>query len=221
MFHLSTFLKFKIYRLVFFYIFVVMKTKSEKTTEYIIQKVAPIFNKKGYKATSLKDLIEVTGLTKGAIYGNFECKEDIALKAFQFNTHRVLSTLKKELSQKENAIDKLFMLTNFHRTYYDFVLDYGGCPILNVAIDSKNVNSKLYEASCDVSRKLENSLAHLIQTGIDKKEINPVIDAKITAKNMYSMIEGSIFMSVTHQDKNYIDQMMNHIDSMIYEKLKQ
>jgi TetR/AcrR family transcriptional regulator, transcriptional repressor for nem operon len=197
-----------------------MKTKSEKTTEFIIQKVAPLFNKKGYKATSLNDLIEVTGLTKGAIYGNFKSKEDIALKAFQFNANRVLSRLKSEMLSKENTIDKLFMLTHFHRSYYDFVLDYGGCPILNVAIDSKNVNPKLYEASCNISKKLENSLASLIQTGIDKQEINPMADAKTIAKNIYSMIQGSIFMSVTHQDKNYIHEMMNHIDSMITKNLK-
>lgn len=46
--------------------------KSERTRQFIIEKVAPIFNRKGYAGTSLSDLTEATGLTKGAIYGNFK-----------------------------------------------------------------------------------------------------------------------------------------------------
>lgn len=196
-----------------------MKIKSEKTTQFIIEKVAPIFNKKGYKAASLNDLTAVTGLTKGAIYGNFESKEDIALKAFQYNVDRAIVPLKTEMLQEEKIVKKLFILTAYYRKYYDFVLDYGGCPIVNVATDSKNVNPALYQASCRVSKELEQSLANLIQRGIDSKEIKPNVDARVTAKNIYSMIEGSIFMSITHQDEHYILEMMNHLDEFIAEKL--
>ena len=62
--------------MVYLFIFVfyksIMLTKSEKTTKYIIETVAPIFNKKGYEATSMKDITSATSLTKGAIYGNFK-----------------------------------------------------------------------------------------------------------------------------------------------------
>ncbi|MCP2807331.1 TetR family transcriptional regulator, partial [Salmonella enterica subsp. enterica serovar Typhimurium] len=61
------------------------ESKAERTRQYIIDKAAPIFNKKGYAGTSLNDLIEATGLTKGAIYGNFENKDEIALEAFDYN----------------------------------------------------------------------------------------------------------------------------------------
>ena len=51
-----------------------MISKSEKTTKYIIETVAPIFNQKGYAVASMSDLTAATGLTKGAIYGNFKNK---------------------------------------------------------------------------------------------------------------------------------------------------
>ena len=54
---------------------IIMATKAEQTSEFIIQKVAPIFNKHGYYGTSMSDLTQATGLTKGAIYGNFKNKE--------------------------------------------------------------------------------------------------------------------------------------------------
>ena len=49
-----------------------MMTKAEKTKQYIIEKTAPVFNRKGFAGTSMNDIVEVTGLTKGSIYGNFE-----------------------------------------------------------------------------------------------------------------------------------------------------
>ncbi|HAE68223.1 MAG TPA: TetR/AcrR family transcriptional regulator, partial [Sphingobacterium sp.] len=53
-------------------------SKAEQTRQYIIEKTAPIFNKKGYFATSLSDITTATGLTKGSIYGNFKDKDDLA-----------------------------------------------------------------------------------------------------------------------------------------------
>ena len=196
-----------------------MKTKSDHTKEYILQKVAPIFNKKGYTATSLSDLMEATKLTKGALYGNFESKEDLAIKAFKFNINRVLSAISRELNKSQNAVEKLFSLTNFYRDYYDFVVEFGGCPILNVATDTNNVNSKLFQVVNEVAKKTENNLAVLIQKGIDNNEIKLGANSKVLAKNINSMIEGSIFMAFIHKDKVYISEMMNHIDHMIREEL--
>ena len=54
-----------------------MTSKAQQTSDFIIQKVAPIFNKNGYNGTSMSELVDATGLTKGAIYGNFKNKETI------------------------------------------------------------------------------------------------------------------------------------------------
>ncbi len=197
-----------------------MKTKSDITKEFIINKVAPIFNKKGYEATSLTDLIYATKLSKGAIYGNFENKEDLAIQAFHYNVNRVMIPIKNELGKYSNSIDKLYALTNFYREYYDYASHLGGCPILNVATDTNNVNSKLFKAVKSISKDIEERLIKVIQRGIEMKEISNSINAKLTAKNIYSMIEGSIFMAFMHRDKIYITEMMNHIDNTLLDKIK-
>lgn len=197
-----------------------MKTKSELTKEFIIDKVAPIFNKRGYEATSLSDLMYATKLSKGAIYGNFENKEDLAIQAFHYNVNRVMIPIKNELEKYKNSIDKLYALTNFYREYYDYASHLGGCPILNVATDTNNVNSKLFKAVKKISEDIEGRLVRVIQKGIEKKEISNSVNAKLTAKNIYAMIEGSVFMALMHQDKIYITEMMNHIDNEILDKIK-
>ncbi len=44
-----------------------MLTKAEITTQFIIDTVAPVFNKFGYAGTSMSDITKATGLTKGAV----------------------------------------------------------------------------------------------------------------------------------------------------------
>ncbi len=197
-----------------------MKTKGEITSEFILQKVAPVFNRKGYVGTSLSDLTNATGLTKGAIYGNFENKEELAVKAFRLNIKKAIEPLSVELKQYEKAVDQLYALTKYYRKYYDVAKGSGGCPILNVGSDANNINPKLFKAVKEVSLKLTAALTLIIQNGITQNEINRHIDASFYAKTIYSMIEGSVFMAFMHSDKSYISAMMDVIDNMIEEKLK-
>ena len=55
----------------------IMASKAEETKKFIVEKAAPIFNKKGFAATSMNDILDVTGLSKGCVYGNFENKDEI------------------------------------------------------------------------------------------------------------------------------------------------
>ena len=60
-------------------------SKTLETKDLIIEKAAPIFNKHGYAGTSMSQLAQAIQMTKGAIYGNFKDKDEIALAAFDYN----------------------------------------------------------------------------------------------------------------------------------------
>lgn len=52
----------------------------EATVERILAEAARLFLQKGYEKTSMQDIMEGTGLSKGAIYHHFSSKEDILLR---------------------------------------------------------------------------------------------------------------------------------------------
>lgn len=54
-----------------------MATKGTQTRQNIIEKSLQLFCVKGYYNTSINDILEATGLTKGGLYGHFSSKEDI------------------------------------------------------------------------------------------------------------------------------------------------
>ncbi len=60
--------------------------KKARTRERLIEAAARVFAEKGFAATSLDEVADAAGLTKGAVYSNFENKEDLVaavLKAHQ------------------------------------------------------------------------------------------------------------------------------------------
>lgn len=50
---------------------------SAGTRDKIIQAAAACFAQKGYSACAMRDIVERSGMSKGAIYGHFATKEDL------------------------------------------------------------------------------------------------------------------------------------------------
>ncbi len=111
-------------------------SKAEKTREYIIEKAAPIFNKKGYSGTSLNDLIQATGLTKGSIYGNFQNKDEVASAVFDYSIRNLNRRVSEFLKDKKNAEEKLAAFTEYYRVNWKSVFEKGGCPVQNASIEA-------------------------------------------------------------------------------------
>ena len=197
-----------------------MSTKAELTSQFILETVAPIFNKKGYTATSLSDLTTATGLTKGAIYGNFANKEELSLKAFNYNVRFVINKIKVIFDEIDCPLEKLKAVTEFYRTYNKQTLLLGGCPVLNVGIDANNTHPELFKRVKDIAKKLTDSLTLIIKEGQAKGVIKQNVNAELYGGRIFSFIEGSIFTSVLLKNDKYLIDMMNHIDDMIITELK-
>lgn len=197
-----------------------MTKKSAETRLYILQKVAPVFNKHGFVGTSMKTITDAVGLTKGAIYGNFKDKEELAIEAFNYNVRMIMSQVAARIRAQESPLNQLFAMTNFYRNYLDFTDSNGGCPILNIGVDSNNQNERLLARVNEVIRKLERSMAEIILRGMQCGEMNTGVDAEQYSKRLFAMIQGAIFMTLTLRDKSYVVDMMDHIDAMIHLELK-
>lgn len=190
------------------------------TSEFILDKVAPIFNKQGYVGTSLTDITKATGLTKGAIYCNFSNKEDLALKSFQLNINLAITPLFKLVAATEGSINKLSAITDYQRSYYDLVKDRGGCPMLRVGVDTKFINPLLFKTAQNLSQKFTAGLTNIISEGISNNEIQQNTDPVKYAKIILSLIEGSSLLAFTHNDQTYITDAMDFIDNTIIDSIR-
>ena len=197
-----------------------MLTKAEQTTKYIIEKVAPIFSTKGYAATSMMDITKATGLTKGAIYGNFENKEAIAIAAFFKNVNDLLKQIAKHQEKGNTPLQKLFLITDFYRNYNEYSKHLGGCPILNIGVDANHQDTKLLGKVQEVITRTQNNIVKLIELAKAEGEIKTHADADKFAKLLYTRIQGAVFMNQTMGDKRYLIDAANDLDQIITNELK-
>nr|WP_297788110.1 TetR/AcrR family transcriptional regulator [uncultured Allomuricauda sp.] len=197
-----------------------MTKKAERTTAYIIETVAPIFNKFGYVGTSMSDLTEATGLTKGAIYGNFENKEALALSAFEHNRNILLQTIDNKLEIGVEALDKLFSLLGFYKQYDVFTLPMGGCPLLNVGIDAQGNNKLLAAAVKETIKEIEGKIALVLENGSNKNEIRLPVPPLQFAKQLFTMIQGAVAMSTMTQDRKYLVNTITYLEYLVKQELK-
>lgn len=196
-----------------------MLKKSERTAKYIIETVAPIFNNKGYTATSMNDITSATGLTKGAIYGNFKNKEELAIAAFNKNVNDLLVSIALHQKKGSTPLQKLLLIPDFYRNYYEYSKQLGGCPILNVGVDSTGQETDLIINVRNVIEKTQANIAKLIEIGKSKGEINKSIHSLDFAKILYSRIQGAVFMMYVMNDPNYMNSTMDDVEQMIRNEL--
>ncbi|WP_339709964.1 TetR/AcrR family transcriptional regulator [uncultured Kriegella sp.] len=197
-----------------------MTTKAERTTAYIIETVAPIFNKLGYIGTSMSDLTEATGLTKGALYGNFENKEALALSAFEYNSKRLLKVIDDQLDTAGTSMDKLLALTKFYRNYDVFTLEMGGCPILNVGVDAQNNNRLLAAAAKETLKNIEGKIALVLENGVKSNELNLPVTPLQFAKQFYTMLQGAIAVATITKDRKYLVNTVAYLEVLMKRELK-
>ena len=54
-----------------------MGNKGRRTRERIVGECLQLFSQKGYYNTSINDILDAVGITRGALYGQFKSKEEI------------------------------------------------------------------------------------------------------------------------------------------------
>lgn len=188
-----------------------MLTKAEQTKRFIIEKAAPIFNKKGFAATSMNDILAATGLAKGGVYGNFDSKEEIALMAFDYANERLVMALAEKIRNEVSAKDKLVAIFNFYHNYSIYPILEGGCPVLNAAVDAEFNFPALKEKVAIALNKMLGSLEYIINKGIETKEFRKKIDAKAEANLIFSVIEGGMMMSRLKNEPKCLNDLLTYL----------
>lgn len=190
-------------------------SKAERTKQFIIEKTAPIFNAQGFAGTSLTDLTEATGLTKGSIYGNFENKDDVALAAFDYNFGRVNEYIKNKILAVENAIDRLMVYPEVYSNFLRIPFLKPGCPILNTSTEADDTHAALREKAAAALHYWKVAIENQVKRGMQRGEIKEDTDPTQVAVIIISMIEGSIMQAKVTRRTTELKIAMNFLASTI------
>jgi AcrR family transcriptional regulator len=192
-------------------------SKADRTRQFIVETTAGIFNKKGYAGTSLSDLTQATGLTKGSIYGNFKNKEEVAVAAFEYNTSKVRKQIMQLIQKAPTYHEKLMVYAKVYHSFTTVNFPEGGCPILNTAVDADDTNPVLKEKAARVILRWKKGIEELIQAGITTGEFRKDIDTTQTALSIIALIEGGIMIAKVTSTPANLDTVLKTVNNIITE----
>lgn len=159
----------------------------------IIEKAAPVINKKGMAGTSISDIMQAANLTKGGIYVNFQSKDEICLEVFNFLCRKLGAGIKNAVDQKEAAKEKLIALLDYYRD--TLVQEEGGCPLMNFGAEVDDMYPEMKGVVADRLKALQNRISGLIRDGIKEGDFKTGTDPELTGLHIFSALEGAILSS--------------------------
>ncbi|MBD2252242.1 TetR/AcrR family transcriptional regulator [Nostoc parmelioides] len=187
-------------------------SKGEETKTRILQQAAELFNQQGYAGSSISDIMRVTGLQKGGIYNHFQSKDELALQAFDYAIASISKHYRIALRSKRHAIERVQALIAVFSSFAENPPIPGGCPLLNTAVESDNAHPALRERTQQAMNSWLNMIRRIIQTGIERGEIQPHINAEEIATIIVATLEGAIMMSQLYDDTIYMQRAVNHLN---------
>lgn len=168
-----------------------------------INKAMNVFWNKGYKSTSMKDLMDATGLLKGSIYNTFESKENLfALCLEKYGRESKLMHYRE--GDPSEYLRDFFKRLVAQGTKKDFKK---GCLIMNSCMEFSHDNSILAKKAKMLFSATENNFKNVLEVLIKepkrKKEIEAIQVALVTAA--FSIREISKFK----KDKIFLTTIAN------------
>lgn len=194
--------------------------KGLSTREKIIERSSELFNIYGYHACSLSHIMEATQLKKGGIYNHFKNKDEIAVEAFNYNYNRVINRFREKLDRVNSSYEKLNAVIDAFVSFVDDpIIQGGGCPIFNTAMDSTNTHPELKRKAQEGIQGLKKYIEIKLDEGIKAGEFRPDIKPKQVSTLLVASLEGAIIMSRVDENKECIEYASEYLKGYIRNNL--
>lgn len=176
-------------------------TEEYKQTvrENILQAAEDLFACKGYHETSMDDIVNESGLSKGAIYGYFKSKQEIFLTLSDKCLESELSLVRSVFSPNDSALKKLEKSAEVH---FDSIEESIEVCRMNLECYIEAPRIEPLQHRIDSRYKMVHKfIADMISEGIKKGEFRQDIDPDILTSIIQATIDGlSLHRATTGQD---------------------
>ena len=121
-----------------------MATKGMQTRQDIITKSLQVFSVKGYFNTSVNDILAVTGLTKGGLYGHFRSKEDIWYAVYDRAVMIWRDIVLKDADKIADPLERIEKtIEKDMKNYLGADVFDGGCFFFNMLVELSGQSSSM------------------------------------------------------------------------------
>jgi transcriptional regulator, tetR family len=193
-----------------------MRYKMNKThvkRNNIIKQSAKLFYYKGYKNTSVNDILKECKIPKGSFYYYFKSKNDVLMTVIEHHTDNLINFFNITVNDLSILKLKIFFENFFNNIELNKF--HGGSPIGNLAIELSDINDeariKLIESYKKIEQRISFFLGTLKQYHSEEYfEMEPELYARI----LVSLLEGTMLKIKTERNNSSIIDFLNFFDKI-------
>ena len=176
--------------------------RSQETEKKIIQAALELFVRNGYHGTSINDIVQKVGLTKGALYSHFTSKGELLLRIIdEFKIKFIDRMIRSTNEYQGNALEKLHRIISFNS---QFALENKElCVFLTFLTTELNAAVDFEPPLKNVYREYQKIISQLIQQGIRQGLFRKDLDPDLAALSFMALHDGVLHQWVLN--RNYID----------------
>jgi len=188
--------------------------KGEATRRRIVAQAAGLLNTQGYRSTPVSEIMRVTGLRKGGIYRHFDSRTTLTLEAFEYAVARMRDRFLRAAEGHATATEALLALLGVFREASRDEVFRGGCPIMNLAIESDDADPHLRSAARKAMTQLVGYFEQVIERGVRAGEF-PKGDARARARVIVATLEGGLLLGNLYKDRSPLVAVGQHLERYV------
>lgn len=163
----------------------IITRKNGSKKNVIIRKASALFRKKGFSATSMRDIAEAIGVEAPSLYNHIESKNEILIEIC-FGIARLFTDFLKEVERNSGSnLSKIESIIRFHISM--MLGEFENVYISNH--EWKHLPEPYLGEFKNQRRNYRLRIAAILQKGIDKREIRRV-NANVSVHTILSAING-------------------------------
>ncbi len=171
-----------------------MDTRRENTKKRVLDEAERLIHTKGFRATSVGEIISAAGIKKGGLYYHFPNKEQIGLEVLGRMGKRFVVFLDEVLSgdQPGAALERFFHLALVKHRESGFA---GGCIFGNMALEMADESRNFADATSRIFYDWIRKIEIVILAAQEKSQVRRDITARSLAQHTVMAIEGGVMLS--------------------------
>lgn len=177
-----------------------MARPREFETKEALGKALEVFWTKGYKATSVQDLINAMGLSKSSFYLTFGSKHQVFLDAIEFYKNKMTAQI-VSVAQLNSPARKLIE-SLFKRALSRIAEDDGkrGCFLNNCAVEVAIYDEEAARIIDSGFSMMEEAFLLLVQRAQNEGDIHNSKDARALARYLNNCLNGLLVTAKANPD---------------------
>lgn len=145
------------------------KNNPKQAIENIINISAKLFTEKGYDKTSMQDIADAVGMSKGGIFHHFNSKEDIFNTVMERQFEQIIETINQWMDEMHGLTAKEKLRGLIRRNLMDEKIIKESGEMVSSAIESPQI---ILAFTQNHVKKLAPIIADIIQEGIEDGSIS-------------------------------------------------